>query len=361
MKVFADLHHFDLYHSFQLLFEKRLGWELCRPIGLEWYREGFWKICDESPVIQGYLSPEEGKCLEGLLPFWESRSPSWARFATELVRVGNIWEVSPGLYSVIDNSKGISQTGITLEYFKSNRFDIIISSVPQHFPIFERLRQLYQPWAKHIFHMGPGSVEWEIPTGAKNVLLHSCSFKIPKEINHVFYSQEFDLDKFYYSFPTHPTVVRSYVHYPEGKELWDKIGLPWDFKFIGKTLASLGETIVKTSELSQVMRDSGFTWHYKPGGESYGHILHNTYAVGRPAIIDVGVFKNKRGGRLLEDMVTCIDIKGCSPKDIREKLEWASQPENHLTMCINAKDRFDLKVNFDQEEVDLRLFMENLQ
>ena len=46
MKIFADLHHSSLFTSFKLLFENRLGHRMYRPIGLEWFTEGFWKIAE---------------------------------------------------------------------------------------------------------------------------------------------------------------------------------------------------------------------------------------------------------------------------------------------------------------------------
>jgi hypothetical protein len=44
MKIFTDLHHNDLYYALISLFEKRLGYEVYRPIGLDWFHNGYWKI-----------------------------------------------------------------------------------------------------------------------------------------------------------------------------------------------------------------------------------------------------------------------------------------------------------------------------
>ena len=40
--ILADFHHGDLFESHRLVFVDRFGWELCRPIGLEWFQEGYW-------------------------------------------------------------------------------------------------------------------------------------------------------------------------------------------------------------------------------------------------------------------------------------------------------------------------------
>jgi len=55
VRVLADYHHGALYYSFHLLFEERLGFELYRPIGYEWFKRGFWKYSRNPQVIRQYL------------------------------------------------------------------------------------------------------------------------------------------------------------------------------------------------------------------------------------------------------------------------------------------------------------------
>jgi len=362
MKVLADLHHFDLYHSFQLLFEERLGWELYRPIGYDWPIEDFWTLCDRryTAVSQGYLSTTSGACRAGLGPFWASRGAAWARQATELVKIGNIEDCGNGIYSIEDLSKGITQRGITLERFKQEEFDVLISSVPQHFEPTERLRQLHQPQARHIHHMG-STTGREIPEGAKNVMIHAAPKEIPTGTKCIIYSQEFDTEVFHFSNPTGNKAVRSYVHFDESEELWKSTGLDWDFAFVGKTLASLDETIVGTHLLADCIRGSDFTWHIKPGGEGYGHILHNSFASGRPVVINGADYVGSRGEELLEDMVTSIDITGRSPNELRNKLVHASKKPVHQKMCCKAYSRFREVVDFDKEFEEIKTFLEELE
>lgn len=362
MKVLADLHHFDLYHSFQLLFEQRLGWELYRPIGYDWVNEGYWKLCDERyPVVrQGYLSTEDGLCSQALQPYWNQRDAGWARFATELVRVGNIKREDDGICLVEDLSKNTYQKGITLDRFKDESFDIIISSVPQHFESFEILRQKYQPKARHVFHIG-SVVGCVVPPNAKNIMTHALPKFMPSEAHYIIYDQEFSLETFSYSHPISHHDVRSYVHFPESQGLWEAMGLDWDFSFVGKTLARLEETIIRSSDLSKCISDSAFTWHIKLGGESYGHILHNSYACGRPIIVNGFDYIGSRGGRLLEDMVTCIDVTRRNPEQLREKLLYAGREDIHERMCASAYSRFSNLVDFDSEFKELQLFLQELR
>jgi hypothetical protein len=361
MKVLADLHHFDLYHSFQLLFEERLGWELYRPIGYDWMDDGYWNICDGKfpAVYQGYLSIENGFCARALQPYWSQREAGWARFATELVRVGEVKEEGD-TYLIKDLSKDIYQRGITLTQFKDESFDIIISSVPQHFQCFEDLRERYQPQAFHIFHIG-SIVGCSVPPNARNVMTHAFSESIPSDANYVIYDQEFSTDTFFYTSPNNHHTLKSYVHFPESQDLWEAMNIDWDFSFVGKTLADLGQTIIKSSDLAKCIQDSSFTWHIKLGGESYGHILHNSYACGRPVVINGFDYIGSRGERLLEDMVTCIDVTRRTPGQLREKLLYAGRPDVHRNMCKESFSRFSEVVNFDEDFINLKLFLQRLK
>lgn len=60
MKVLADHHHDDLYESLRILFEDRLGWELYRPIGTEWYTEGYWDVYNHPDTVTQYLGLQIG-------------------------------------------------------------------------------------------------------------------------------------------------------------------------------------------------------------------------------------------------------------------------------------------------------------
>ena len=42
IRILADFHHHALWESLRLVFEERFGWELYRPIGMDWFIEGYW-------------------------------------------------------------------------------------------------------------------------------------------------------------------------------------------------------------------------------------------------------------------------------------------------------------------------------
>lgn len=362
MKVLADLHHFDLYHSFQIIFDK-LGWALYRPIGGDWLYEDFWALSQHQPVVDCYLSREKGGAQKVMSQFPVLDNPEWARYGIEMLRIGDVWDLGAGLFRVEDLSKGTYQNACTLDAFKSLKFDIIISSLPQHFSLFENLRKKYAPQAKHIYHMGPGNVEWEVPEGAQNLLLHTPPKGEYLNRNYCFYRQPFDLNIFSFTEPFDKRYITSYVHFPESEAIMNQVATyvsSCNFNFVGKTLGPTKDVIIKTFDLAEKIKNSAFTWHIKPGGESYGHIIHNTFACGRPPIVNTRDYKDKMAGALMEDMVTCICSRR-TPYEIAKCIDQVLEGDKHKEMCKKAHERFCDVVDFDKEQKDIEAFLGRLQ
>lgn len=355
MKIFADLHHGDLYYSLQLLFEKRLGAELYRPIGLEWYSEGYWHIFPHIDTARQFLATDQATRPPNLNNFLspDQKPQDWG----ETYLLNKNYTIEDGIYYVLDPTKNKYQRGVTLEKFKSMNFDIIISSIPQHIGPFNKLIQLYQPQAKHIFQVGNA---WGHQPGVRNILASTAPFSVPSGINACFYHQEFDLGEFRYEPPTNHDTVCSYIHFMQNKQLMTDYAtnLPgWTFRSYG---AGMEDTIALTSDIAKRMRNSAFTWHYKPGGDGYGHVLANTYASGRPAIVWQPFYQGKLMDKMFEDGVTCIDISKRSVADNVALLQRYSQPEEHVRLCEAAYRKFKDAVNFDEDERRVRSFLERL-
>ncbi len=351
MKVLVDLHHFELFYSLQLLFEKRLGWELYRPIGMEWYEQKYWHVFNHPATAAQYLGLHQAKThptdIRG------EPLPSSAILNLD-------YRIEDGIYYIVDPTKEDTiNRGITLDKFKETKFDILISSIPQHIQPFNELIQKYQPQAKHIFQVGNA---WGQQVGVKNLLVSTNPFNIPGDINACFYHQEFDLGLFKYEPPTIRNKMYSYIHYLQNIKLFDNYRrlLPsdWVLKSFG---AGQPQNIMKTAELARQMIDSAFTWHYKPEGDGYGHVAFNTYAVGRPAVVWAPFYNGKLAGELYVDNMTCIDISKGTVQDNIVRLLRFTQPEEHNKMCEAAHQRFKNIVNFDEEEIKIRKFLENLR
>ena len=368
MNIFADFHHTDLFHSFKILFEKKLGYNLYRPIGMDWAIEDYWDIYKVQPVIECYLSTEKRKAIDVVSELPPLGDIPWARYLVEMMKMGEVHPSNEeGLFLAQDNSQpGEISKCITFDKFKSMKFDILISSVPQHFDRFEKLIELYQPQAKHIFHMGFGNAPWPVPQGAKNLILHSNPTGFNPDINHLFIHQEFNLSTFFFQEPKYQNNVVSYVHFPDSWKLMREVQslLPknkYSFTTIGDFRGPQANIMPVASWLSSQIRSSSFTWHIKPGGESYGHILFNSYACGRPAIINLSDFKDKMGGKLLEDGITCISVDNRTPKEIASILREYEDPEKHRQICNNAYQRFIETVDFDNETHKVIEFIRSLK
>lgn len=351
MKLLIDMHHADLFYSLQLLFEKRLGWEVYRPVGLDWYHQGYWNIYPHPDTATQFLGLHLGDSFEEI----KKKYPNTDLF---IPLNQEAKETSNGIYIIPDVTKDhISHRGITLEAFKSIKFDILVSSVPQHISIYNRLIQLYQPQAKHIFQVGNA---WGHQPGVKNILASTSPFSCPSDINIVFYHQEFDQDVFKYEPPNYHNIVNSYVHLMKLPELINlyKFNLPdWNFYTYG---AGMDKSILKTKDIASCMKDSAFTWHYKPEGDGYGYSLHHSYSCGRPALIWGNQYQGKLASDLFQHGVTCIDMNLGDQVHNLSQLKYFAQPEEHNKMCEAAHNKFKQVVSFDEEFLNIKKFLDRL-
>ena len=123
MNIFCGWHHGGLYESLSLLFEKRLGHTLYRPIGLEWYEKGFWQYSHNPGTVLQYLQPRESVDL----------------LSTTLDHF-----ICP------DQAHGYDHRALTFQQFLEKDIDIVIASVANHEASFSRLIREYKPDAKFI-------------------------------------------------------------------------------------------------------------------------------------------------------------------------------------------------------------------
>jgi hypothetical protein len=323
MKVFSDLHHQSLYHSLQLLFEKRLGGDLYRPTGMQWYQEGFWKINNLEETAKQYLEREE----------------------------------------LFDPHHNTTQKALTFEQFKDMDIDIVIASVPSHIEPFKRLIREFKPNAKLIVQMGNMFSEitsnlHEIP----NLLASTVRFDVPSSCNAVFYHQEFDLDVFQpggepkQQIVSFINVLQQNAGYQDYAML--KVMMP-DYAFASFGGQCENGAMIGIENIAATMRDSQFGFHSKWGGDGYGHVLYNWYACGRPVITRMSDYKGKLGEELLEDEETCIDLDQHSFEEVCGIIR-TMPPHKYQYMCQQAYQRFKDLVDFSAEEQSIREFLSKL-
>ncbi len=342
MKVFCDLHHEALFYSLHLLFEKRLGWELYYPIGEDWFTQGYWKIAEpygnHPDTIRQFLNPEA-------IGFDQYKSINGDNYYKD------------GIYYCHDPINNYQRKAITLDKFKEMDIDIVISSYQPHDAPYADLIAKYKPKAKHIAQMGNSYQTTEV----KNVMCSCVPYPVPEGTNAVFYHQEFDLNIFKY-FPMGSTNgITSFVNClpkPEQFELF-KVNLPgFDFKAYGASCPD--GTITGQDKIAQLMSKSVFGYHVKPGGDGFGHVIHNWMAVGRPVIVSGNEYKDKLAGQLLVDGETCIDIDVHNFNESVNLIKEYSYPEKHLKMCKTTHNKFTELVNFNEEEQKIRKFLDYL-
>jgi len=352
MRVLADLHHGDLYYSLQLLFEKRLGWELYRPIGLDWYHEGYWHVYPHIDTAKQFLDTN----IE-TVPVDLHGNP-----LDERTWLNKNYTTEDGIYYVTDPTKGKINRGITLDKFKETEFDIILSSIPSHIEPFNKLIELYQPKAKHIFQIGNS---WSMNQNVNNIMA-SCALPqsgLPAGKNAVFYHQEFDLDTYKYNGPSEtPHSISSFIHYMRNANLLDVVRrqLPdWTIKMFGAGMVD--NSICKATDIADAINASGFIWHVKPGGDGFGHMIHNAFAMGRPVITFGRDYKGKLAGDLLVEGETYLELDNGGPIIDRLKKITDVDDDQYADMCHNCYMKFKEVVDYDSEFEQIKIFLEELR
>ena len=321
MNVLADYHQGALYKSLHLLFEKRLGYKLYRPIGMDWFTSGYWKIAEP------YGNPPDtiGQYLDINDKEWDSHK-----------NLNGNYRLKDGIYHVWDPENKIHHKAVTFEQFKQMEWDIIVSSYPLH----HNWKEL--PCKQYIVQIGNENQT----TDAEKILSSVWMFKPKENQNVMYYHQEFDLEEYKYVPPKNHNRILNVAIKMEERETFE----------IYK--ANLPEFIIHTKEdmekpIAQEMRDSAFGFHIK-SWDGYGYVIHNWFALGRPVIARGDYYKGKTGGLLLEDGVTCIDLDQHSFEENLQLIRYWAIPKNHKKMCENVRKRFDEVVNFDKEFASIK-------
>lgn len=341
MKVFVDFHHEDLYFSLYRLFEERLGMEIYRPIGLDWFEAGYWKVAEPygnaHDTINQFLSTEGGG--------WDP-----------LNRLNGDNFLEDGIYHVRAPAHNYYHRAITFEKFKSMQFDLVISTIKEHDIPYEELVTKYQPQAKHIVQMG----NLDQVTEFRHVLT-SVPFKGKENQNVCFYHQEVDPRLFFYQSPNPMTkkiygFVSSYPH-PNTYEHYKRNLPEVEFRHygIGCPEGPVGGSVA----IAPLMREANLAWHIKPG-DGFGHTVLDWCAIGRPIITkfsDLAQYPGQDAKTLFIDNDTCINLDAGNFQSNFERIRKFLEPEENAAMCERVSKRFREIVNYDDEEVRIREFL----
>ena len=322
-----------------LLFEKRLGMEMYRPIGKEWFTNGFWRVAEPygnaEDTIGQYLAIDSRK--------WDSQK-----------RLNGDYKLKDGVYYIYDPENKMHHKAITFDKFREMQFDYVCSTHPLH-DIWQLLLQ-YQPKAKWIAQIGNEGQTTMAPTVISSVY----NYQPISGQKVLFAHQEFDLSDYGYIPPTSHTKISSFVVLLPEREVFlqYKNALPeMDMKAYGP--GAIDGNIGDVKGISGEMKASAFGWHIK-SQDGYGHVLHKWFAVGRPVIIRGSYYEGKTGGLLLEDQVTCIDLDKHSFEENLKLIRYWAEPENHIKMCQNGYKKFKEVVDFDREAEEIIQYLKGI-
>ena len=333
MNILCDRHHDGLWNSLILLFEKRLGHTLYHPWGMEWFDSGNWLIGN---------------------PYGASARNTATQFLNEGVPTDGTAIIRP-------------TRGIDFETFKNTPIDIIIASYYDHIPVYTKLRDQYHPNAKVIAQYGN---EWPIHPEIKNLLASTAPMNVPPHINVCYYHQNIDEDNYYHFYDPEKVnskrKITSFVNaMPQNtifQEDWEdflqlELRLPeYEFQSHG---GGCRDGSLSQKDVANNMRESKFIVNFKTGGDGFSHVIHSGFSCGVPFIYKGSQYKGKLAGELLSHLETGIDIEKIGFDGIIPYIYSLSEGE-YKKYRYNVRKRFEEKVNYNQEEILVKKFIENL-
>lgn len=340
LKVFSDLHHGDLYYSLHSLFEKRLGFELYRPIGLDWFHAGHWKIA--APY---------GNAIDTANQYLDINN-----FGFDInLNLNGSHYVKDGIYHIHEPTHDYYQKAITLEQFKNMKFDIMMPTYSPHDYEYEKLRNLYQPNAKMVCHLGNTKQRTHLPN-----VLTSVPYNKASKQNVVYCHQELDPKLYSYEEPKNKNIINAVVSCFPYPEVWNKYkNLLSDISMKYYGSGSPEGPVHGAKGVAEKMIESNIGWHLKPHG-GLGHTAMGWMYCGRPIITNMSQHRSWGGDavRLFEPGVTCHDIEAHSPEENCAMIRKMLEPEENIRWCERARARFIDIINYDREEQDVRKFLE---
>lgn len=353
MNVFCDFHHSGLAYAMHLLIEKRLGWNLYFPIGVEWFDKGYWAIAEpygnNRDTVNQYLALDERYVPKDGTPVLNDIASEKAHH-----------------YEIYDHAHGYTHKSLTFTQFQSINIDIIIGSIPRHWDLYRKLRDIYKPQARVVAHMGNmfDEVEYYMRSGIiRNLMASTITFPYPDHINTVFYHQEIDTHVFHYTPYITELIPRitSFVNLLPARHIYEayKTAMP-DFEFRAYGSSTPEGPIQTIQEIASHMKDSMWGFHLKPRGDGFGHILYDWAFIGRPIITRFSDYADKLGGELLEDGITAIDLEKRSFPDTIDYIRHLSHPTHYSTLATAIQSRVSNIIDYDREALQLKRFFTTL-
>jgi hypothetical protein len=284
MRILVDYHHPDLYWSFILTMEKRLGWEVYRVIGMEWYDLGYWQFekfwaGDRFARMFLPLYPE------GVKPGPQNPvaiPPGYDR------NMGTHWERDDPRHP------GHIIKMVTVKQAKAMGFDFVIATVPHNQHGFKKFSQ--EIGAK--FALQVGNAEHFIDWNLNPYVLCSTTAPFPRGVKAVRYDQEIDPAFCYSKIPDNKNVSSFVMDMADQQDLEKFMYVADHADATLQLFGSMGLYLNTVPDVAKEMSDSAIIWHSKKVGDGWGHVIHGAMAVGRPIIGSSRYYVDRVAARL---------------------------------------------------------------
>lgn len=353
MNILCDYHHSDLWWSHHLILERGLGHTLFRPRGIEWFENGYYEFSSRQVAEQFLVNSTF--TIEQVLAY-----PS--------CRIARPRSPKPDLRAGMDTLNGCPHyplmRTLSFEEFKDAKIDVIMPTVSNMQEPWLRLRDTYKPRAKLLREEGNVNGWASLHPAYGNLLTSDVpTFQRSPAANKLLYHQRFDTENvFVYRRPSAFDRVTCFMPGFRGEPRLVAFVESHDFggmQFVDYGhRSSIGFLCTKGAFVDRMLA-SAFIWHVKPGGDGFGHVIHNSVAVGRPVITVARDYAGTIAGRLLEDGATCLFI-GDDPGENSRKIRRFADPETVVDMSVRAHERFLEIVDYDEECLEVSRFLGKL-
>lgn len=332
MKILTDFHHPDLYWSFVLTMERRLGWEVYRVIGMEWFDKGYWqfeKFWAGNRFAKMFLALDPTNAPgDQTNPV---RKPDRNLF-THWIRED---ERHPG-YDI---------KMVTIEQAREIEFDYVMATVPHNQEGFKR-------FADEIgagFIVQVGNAEHNIDWSLDPIVLNSTARELKGKTKSLDYDQEIDPSFSYEPLPEKGEIASFHIDWnQQNLDMFFEVAahLPmYEFQSYG----NLGLYLIKTADVAQKMKESRILWHTKHVGDGWGHVIHGAMAIGRPLIGKKSYYKNRIAWRCWTP-ANSIDIEGMSPRTVAVELQSAMEdPDRLQLMGMASRDIWERYIDYERD------------
>ncbi len=343
IRVLADHHHASLWESLCLLFEDRLGWELYRPRGEEWWVEPIWRFDHQMPHFEAVAR----QYMDG----WISD-----------VDCGDHWERRDAMYP------GRVHKMLTMEQARDMRPDIVIATIAENEEgLHGFAREIGAKFGLQLGNQGSAN-----HYALADFSLISTTRDSYPWTPYVTYRQEFSLNDYRFEYPpTDPTYVGTWVQaLPEDPEEYGRFlelarALP-DLKLryhghVGPVDDFWGGNVVTSVDLAAQMRSARVGLHFKKWSDGYGHVIHNLFAVGKPVVATASFYADKLAGPLFVEGVTSFDVQRHSKAETVDFIRRLVDDDDlHQRMSEASAARFREIVDFDAEAEQIRAMFDGV-